>query len=141
MRRDLSALLCHNAPTHSHLMLHKKCFKTFFFCFFVKSLRSLAHFNCVSFNQAALRAVLKPQNIPSSSQATQISVSFVCVYASSTLPFIVVFNRFSRCLGHCFRSFRSRFESISMNLLQNTGQNTRVALKGPLITHAQTFLL
>ena len=88
---------------------------TFLTLFFAKSLRSLAHFNCVDFNQAALRAVLKPQNISSSSQATQISVSFVCVYASSTLPFIAVFNRFSRCLDHCFRSFQSLFKSISID--------------------------
>ena len=51
----------------------------------------------------------------SSSQATQISVSFVCVYASSTLPFIVVSNRFSHCLDHWFRLFRSLFKSISID--------------------------
>ena len=60
-----------------------------------ESARSLAHSNCVNFNQAALRAVFKLENIPSSSQATQIPV---CVYTSSTLPFIAISNRFSRCL-------------------------------------------
>ena len=52
----------------------------------------------------------------SSVQATQISVHFVCVqYASSTLHFIAVSNRFSRCLDHCFRLLRSLFESISID--------------------------
>ena len=37
----------------------------------------------------------------------------LCMYASSTLPFIAVCNRFSRrCFDQCFRSFRSLFESI-----------------------------
>ena len=79
-----------------------------------ESLRSLAHSNCVTFNQAALRAVLNPENMSSSAQATQIPVRFVCVYASSTLPFLAVSNRFNRCLDHCFHSFRSLFESISI---------------------------
>ena len=48
-------------------------------------------------------------------QATQISVRFVCVYASSTIPFIAISNHFSRCLDHCFRSFRSLLESISID--------------------------
>ena len=51
--------------------------------------------------------MLNPENMSSSAQAKQIPVRFVCVYASSTLPFIAVSNRFSRCLDHCFRSFRS----------------------------------
>ena len=80
-----------------------------------ESLRSLAHSNCVNFNQAALRAVLKSENMSSSAQAKQISVRFVCVYASSTLPFIAVSNRFSRCLDHCFRSFPSLFKSTSID--------------------------
>ena len=80
-----------------------------------ESLRTLAHSNCVKFNQAALRAVLKPQNISSSAQATQISERFVCVYASSTLPFIAVSNHFSRCLDHCFCSFPLLFEFISID--------------------------
>ena len=46
-------------------------------------LRSLAHSNCVNFfrvNQAALRAVLKLENMLSSAQTmTQIPVRFVCV--------------------------------------------------------------
>ena len=42
------------------------------------SLRSLGYSNCVNLNQAALRAVLKPENI-SNSQAKQIPVRFVCV--------------------------------------------------------------
>ena len=66
-------------------------------------------------NQAALRVVLKLEDISSSVQATQISVRFVCVYASSTLPSIAVSNCFSRCLDHCFCSFRPLFESISIN--------------------------
>ena len=66
----------------------------------------------MSFNQAALRVVLKPENMSSSSQATQIPVRFVCVYASSTLPFIAVFNR---CLDHCFWSFRLLFQSLSID--------------------------
>ena len=37
--------------------------------------------------------------------------SFVYVYAS----FVAVSNRFSRSLDHCFRSFRSLFESISID--------------------------
>ena len=74
-----------------------------------------AHSKCVNFNQAALRAVLKPENLSSSAQATQIPVRFVCVYASSTLAFIAVSNRFSRFLDHCFCSFRSLFESISID--------------------------
>ena len=80
-------------------------------------MRSLTHFNYVTFNQAALRAVLKPQNIPSSAQTKQISVSFVCVYASSTLPFIDVSNRFTRCLDHYFFALFDRcfnlFHSIT----------------------------
>ena len=36
------------------------------------------------------------------------------VNASSTLHFIAVSNRFNRCLDHCFCSFRSLFESISI---------------------------
>ena len=83
--------------------------------FLLESLRSLAHSNYVNFNQAALHAVLKPENMSSSAQATQISVCFVCVYASSTVPFIAVSNRFSHCLDHCFRSFRSLFASISID--------------------------
>ena len=43
------------------------------------------------------------------------------VNASSTLHFIAVSNRFNRCLDHCFCSFRSPFESISLNRFQNTG--------------------
>ena len=31
------------------------------------------------------------------------------MYASSTLPFVAVSNRFSRCLDHCFWLFRSLF--------------------------------
>ena len=79
--------------------------------FFVKSLRSLAHFNYVNFNQAALRAVLKPQNMSSSSQATQISVSFVCVYASSTLPFIAFFQSFHSLFGSLFQSISIDYET------------------------------
>ena len=99
-----SRLLCY-LPffTHGRCMLSSIC----------ESLR--AHSNCVDFNQAALRAVLKPENMSSSTQATQIPVRFVCVYASSTLPFIAVFNRFSRCLDHGFRSFPSLFKSISID--------------------------
>ena len=47
----------------------------------------------------------------SRTQTTQIPARFVCVYASRTLPFIAVFNRFSRCCDHC----------IYFNRLQNTG--------------------
>ena len=47
------------------------------------------------------------KNMSSSAQATQIPIRFVCVHVSSTLLFIVVCNRFSRCLSdHCFRLFR-----------------------------------
>ena len=62
-----------------------------------ESLRSLALSNCVNFNQAALGAVLKAENMSSSSQEKHICVRFVCVYASSSLPFMAVFNRFRRC--------------------------------------------
>ena len=67
----------------------------------------------------AQRAVLKAENISSSSQAKQISARFICVYASSTLPFIAVCNRFS--------PFWSLFLLVSIavwnysNWLQNTG--------------------
>ena len=78
-----------------------------------ESLRSLAHSNCVNFNQAALRTVLKPENM--SSSAKQICLRFVCVYALNYASFYrPVSNRFSRCLDHCFHLFRSLFESISI---------------------------
>ena len=48
-------------------------------------------------------------------QATQISVRFVCVYASSRLPFIAINNRCSCCFNRCFRSFRSLFASTSID--------------------------
>ena len=70
-------------------------------------LRSLAHYNCVNFNQAALRGVLKQEKMSSSTQARQISVCFVCVLC------------FSCCLDHCFRSFHTVW--IYFNWLQNTG--------------------
>ena len=48
-----------------------------------ESVRSLAHSNCVNVHQAALRAVLKPENMSSSAQlatrAQLASVRFVCV--------------------------------------------------------------
>ena len=63
-------------------------------------------------NQAALRAVLKPEIMSSGTQATQIAqIPVRFVYASSTRPFVAVSNNFSRCLDYCFRSFRSLFES------------------------------
>ena len=49
-------------------------------------------------NQAALHAVLKPENI-----------SFLCMI-QVYFPIIAVFNH---CLDHCFHSFRSLFESIT----------------------------
>ena len=52
--------------------------------------------------------------------ATQISVRFVCVYASSTLPFNAVSNRFSRCLEHCFRLLLSLETAIYFNRFQDT---------------------
>ena len=48
-------------------------------------LRRLVHCNCVNFNQAALRVVLKPENISASSQATNVHTLRLCVsfkYAS-----------------------------------------------------------
>ena len=86
-----------------------------FFLQLLRFLRSLAHSNCVNFNRAP---VLKPKNMwmSSSAQAKQLCVRFVCVCASwSTLPFIAVYNSFSRCVDHCFCSFRSLFESISID--------------------------
>ena len=65
--------------------------------------------------------------------ATQISVCFVCVYVPSTLPFIAVSNRLSRCLDHCFRSFRSLFKLISIDYKTLEHCHPRVALKSSLI--------
>ena len=65
-----------------------------------------------------LRAVLKQKKHAYVIECTSNTIThiykygFVYVYASSTLPFIVVSNRLSRCLDHCFRSLRSLFESI-----------------------------
>ena len=67
-----------------------------------ESLRSLAYSNGVNFNQAALRAVLKPENRSSNAQATQISVRFVCVNTSSTLPFIAIFQSLQPLFGSLF---------------------------------------
>ena len=79
----------------------------------------MLHSNYVNY-QVALRAVLKPETYHQlSSQATQISVLFVRVYAWSTFPFIAVSNRFSRCLRaasiSCFCSFRLLFDYISID--------------------------
>ena len=53
------------------------------------------------------------KNMFSSAQATQMPVWVaLCV---RFLFNIAVFNRFSRCLDHRFRSFRSLFESISID--------------------------
>ena len=66
-------------------------------CSICESLRSLAHSNYVNFfcvNHAALRAVLKPENMSSSAKTTQNPrASFVC-----TLPI----------------SFYRRFQSIAV---------------------------
>ena len=64
-----------------------------------QNFKTIDHSHCV--NQAALRAVLKPGDMSSSPQATQILVRFVCVYASFYRHFQSFFNR--------FRSFRSLF--------------------------------
>ena len=82
-----------------------------------ESLRSLAHSNWVNFSQAALRAMLKPWNISSWLQARQIPIRYpVCVYPSSTLPFIAVSSRFIHCFalitifthfGRCLNLFQS----------------------------------
>ena len=74
-----------------------------------ESLRSLAHSKCVDFNPAALRAVLKPENMSSSAQAKlhkYLHASFVCTFQVRflLLPFpiisvavwITVFARFDR---------------------------------------------
>ena len=80
-----------------------------------ETLRLLAHSNFFRVNRAALRTLSKLENMSPSAQGTQIPVRFVCVYVLSTLSFITVSNRVSRCLNHCFRSFRSLFESISID--------------------------
>ena len=103
------------------------------------SLRSLAHSNCVDFNQAALRAVLRPENISSSSQATQIYlyVSFVCTLqvrfllslfsTVSVAVWITVFARFDRFLALELNYFVFKtFYLLSF-------WHPRVALKGTLI--------
>ena len=69
----------------------------------------------IFFALTGLRTLSKPENMSPSAQGTQIPVRFVCVYVLSTLSFIVVSNRVCRCLNHCFRSFRSLFESISID--------------------------
>ena len=58
-------------------------------------------------NEAALRVVLKPDR--------KHVIERTSNNASSTLPFIHISNRFSRCLDHCFRPFPSLFESISID--------------------------
>ena len=61
-----------------------------------ESLRSLAHSNCVNFNQAALGAVLRQENI----QNKYPYASFVC-----TLEYASFYRR--------FQLFQSLFGSIS----------------------------
>ena len=39
--------------------------------------------------------------------ATKIPVRFVCLYTSSTLPFIAVSNSFTSCFDHCLNLFQS----------------------------------
>ena len=63
-----------------------------------ESLRSLAHSTCVNFNQAALRAVLKPDNMSS------------CQYTSNTNTHTVRLR-----VGFKYGAFRSLFEYISIN--------------------------
>ena len=46
------------------------------------------------------------------SRTLRSSINIPIALTSSTLPFLAVSNRFSCCLDHCFRSFRSLFESI-----------------------------
>ena len=62
------------------------------------------------FDSRILRAVLNPKTYHQAHKQNKYPhASFVC-----TLPFIAVSNRFSLCLDHCFHSFRSLFESISI---------------------------
>ena len=73
-------------------------------------------------------------------------VCFVCAYALSTLPFIAVSNRFSRCLNHCmFRSFQSLFESTS-TVYNRVEHCSWIILylkrfKGPLVLILATYRL
>ena len=63
------------------------------------------------FDSRILRAVLNPKTYHQAHKQNKYPhASFVC-----TLPFIAVSNRFSLCLDHCFHSFRSLFESISID--------------------------
>ena len=85
-----SRLLCY-LPffTHGRCMLSSIC----------ESLR--AHSNCVDFNQAALRAVLKPKNVSSSSHASNTNIR--------TLRLCVLFKYAS--FYRRFQSFQSLFGS------------------------------
>ena len=80
-----------------------------------ESLRSLTHFNCVNVNQAALRAVLKPETCHQTHKQHKYPyTSFVWTLPARFLlsPF---FNRYSRCLDHRFCSIRSLFQAISID--------------------------
>ena len=71
--------------------------------FLTRILRSLAHSNCVHFNQTALRAVVKPENI-SSSETNTLQVLFLLspFPIVSVAVWITVFARFGRCLNRQF---------------------------------------
>ena len=111
-------------------------------------LRSLAHSKCVDFNPAALRAVLKPENVSSSSQATQIPVRLRLRVHFKYASFYRRFQSFQSLFGSLF-SLVSIAVWIYFNRLQNTGAlelncfvfktfyllsfwHPRVALKGTL---------
>ena len=74
--------------------------------------------------------MLKSENISSIAQATQIPERFVCVYASSTLPFIAVSNRFIAVWITVFARFDrclNLFQSITKHW--NTGAKLFCILK------------
>ena len=75
-----------------------------------------------------------------------LHASRVSVHASNTFPFIAISNRFSRCLDHCIRSFRSLFESISIgpssvSLMLTKGQRSkRQTLLSVLAVHQPFYI-
>ena len=110
-------------------------------------LRSLAHSNCINFNQAAfLSAVKTGKHIIKHTSKTNIRTLRLCARFKYT-SFSRRFHRFSRYLDHCFRSL---FQSVSIDykILQHWSEiivylklfcslfgHPWVVLKGPLIIH------
>ena len=82
-----------------------------------ESLWSLTHSNCVKFNQAALRAVLKPETMSSNAQTKQIPIRFVHVYKYAS--FYCRFRSFQSLFGSLFLLV-SMAAWIYFNSLQNT---------------------